>query len=77
MSKYFKTNNLIFFPKTNHTVKNGFFICITDFFNIGRGQLILSADYYLGDQRLSKFVSSTLSYHEQIPLALPMRHTGL
>jgi hypothetical protein len=67
MCKCFKTNNLIFSSKTNHTVKNGFFICITDFFNIGRGQLILSADYYLCDQRLSKFVSITLSYHEHTP----------
>jgi hypothetical protein len=31
ISKCIKTNTLIFSPKTNHTVKNGFFICITEF----------------------------------------------
>jgi hypothetical protein len=44
MLKYFNANELIFLQKTNHTVKNGFFICITVIFNTGRGQLMLSAD---------------------------------
>jgi hypothetical protein len=30
MFKWFIINELIFYPKTNHTVKNGFFICITE-----------------------------------------------